>query len=87
MMNYLKNMIFGIKSSIVFKKIDSEPIYNRNFLKTKIKSYSAEATDFHDEDMPKVGFNCIYLAVRLIEVVLKNDEKKFVNKDYYPQVF
>ena len=28
------------------KKIDSELIYNKTFLKTKIKSYSDEATNF-----------------------------------------
>ena len=31
------------------KKIDSELIYNKTFLKTKIKSYSDEATNFQDK--------------------------------------
>ena len=28
--------------------VESEPVYNKNFLKTKIKSYGDEATNFHD---------------------------------------
>ena len=31
------------------KKIDSEPVYNKNILKTKIKSHSDEVTDFSIE--------------------------------------
>ena len=31
------------------KKIDSELIYNKTFLKTKIKSYSDEGTNFQDK--------------------------------------
>ena len=39
--------MFGMNSAIEFKKkIDSELIYNKTFLKTKIKSYSDEATNF-----------------------------------------
>ena len=29
------------------KKIDSKPFYNKEFLKTKIKSHSDEVTDFY----------------------------------------
>ena len=49
------------------KKFDSKPIHSKRFLKTKIRFYSDEATDFHDKEMPKAGSNCICLAV-----VLKN---------------
>ena len=31
------------------KKIDSKPIYNKGFLKAKIKSYGDEVTDFYDK--------------------------------------
>ena len=35
-------MIFGLKSATVLKKVfDSEPIYNKKFLKNKIKYYGA----------------------------------------------
>ena len=41
---------------------DSEPIYNKKFLKTKAKSYGDEATDFHDNEVPKKGFALIILV-------------------------
>ena len=31
------------------KEFDSEPVYNKIFLKTKIKSYGGEVTDFYDK--------------------------------------
>ena len=45
------------------KEIDSQPIYIKKFLKTKIKAYVDKATDFRDEEIPKVGSNYSYLAV------------------------
>ena len=52
------------------KELDSELIYNRKFLKTKIKYYCDEVTDFLDEEIPKVGCNYICLVVVLIDFVL-----------------
>ena len=47
-MTYWENiMLVGIKS--VLKKICSKYVYNKNFLKNKIKPYSGEATDFHNK--------------------------------------
>ena len=45
------------------KDFDSEPIYNGTFLKTKIKSYGDEVTDFYDKEIPKVNSNHSCLAV------------------------
>ena len=45
------------------KEINSQPIYIKKFLKTKIKSYVNKATDFHDKEIPKVGSNYSYLPV------------------------
>ena len=50
-------------------------------MKTKIKSYVGEATDFVGEEMPKVSSNYICLVVISIDFVLKKDE------NYYLQVF
>ena len=33
------------------KELDKEPICNKKVLKTKVKSYGDEATDFNDEEM------------------------------------
>ena len=57
MKNYFKNIIFGINSAVVWKKIERKPIYNK-FLKTKINSYD------------KVGSNCTCLAVILIDFIV-----------------
>ena len=38
----------------IIKEFDSEPTYNEQFLKTKIKCYSDEATDFYDKEMPRL---------------------------------
>ena len=35
------------------------------FLKTKIKSYSDEVTDFYDKEIPKVDSNLTCLVVKL----------------------
>ena len=45
------------------KGFDSEPVYNKNFLKTKIKSYGDEVTNFYDKEIPKVDSNNTCLAV------------------------
>ena len=81
MMTYGKNIIlYGIKSvQILKKKLDSKPVYNKAFLKIKIKPYGDEATTIHDNEMP--GFNLTCLAVITIGSAFKKD------KNYYPQVF
>ena len=68
-------------NSISRKELDCEPIYHKKFLKSKIRSYSDEATDFHDKHIPKVGSNFTCLAIILIDFVLKKDE------NYYLEVF
>ena len=34
------------------KEFDSEPVYNKTFLKTKIKSNDDEVTHFYDKEIP-----------------------------------
>ena len=45
------------------KRLDSKPIYHKDFLKTKVTLYGDETSDFHDEEMPKVGSSYTLLAV------------------------
>ena len=40
------NTIWDKVSADIKKGCDSEPVYNKNFLKTKIKSLGDEVTDF-----------------------------------------
>ena len=75
------NTISDKVNADVKKEFDSEPVYNKIFLKTKIKSYGDGATDFHDKELSKAGSNYTCLAVITIDSALKKDE------NYYPQVF
>ena len=60
-------------------KIDREPAYNENYLKSKIKSNGNEVTDFYNKKIPKLGSNHTYLLVISLDSVLKKDD------NYYPQ--
>ena len=43
------NTIWDKVSADIKKEFDSEPVYNKNYLKTKIKSHGNEITDFYDK--------------------------------------
>ena len=47
----------------LMKEFDSEPVYNKEFLKIKIKSHADEFTDFFDKKISKVDSNHTCLAV------------------------
>ena len=53
-------------------------MYNKEFLKIKIKSHGDEVTNFYDKKIPKVNSNHVYLPV------ISSDSA--LNKDgyYYP---
>ena len=44
------NTIWDKVSADVKKKFDSEPVYKKNYLNTKIKSHGDEITDFYDKN-------------------------------------
>ena len=44
-------------------EFDSEPVYNKEFLKTKIKSRVDEVTETYEKEIPKVDSNQTSLAV------------------------
>ena len=68
------NAIWDKTSADIKKEFDSEPVYNKRFLKTKIKAYGDEITDFFDKDIPKVDYNHTCLAVISLDFALKKDE-------------
>ena len=43
------NTIWDKVSASIKKEFDSKPFYNKNFLKTKIKSHGDEVTDFYNK--------------------------------------
>ena len=75
------NTIWHKVRAEIKKEFDSEPVYNKNFLKTKVKSYGDDVKDFYDKEIPKVYSNYTCLEVIRLDSALKNDE------NYYPQVF
>ena len=77
MMIYEKNTIWDKVSSDIKKEFDSETVYYKKVLKTKIKSYGDEATGFHDEEMPKVGSNNTCLAVINVYSAIKKHKKHY----------
>ena len=68
-------------SSDIEKEFDCKSFFDKKILKTKIKSYGDEATDFYDKKMPQVGSNHTYLAVISLYSALEKD------KSYYLQEF
>ena len=69
-------------SSDIKREFDSEPVYNQNFLKTKIKSYGDDVTDFYDKEIPKVNSNHTCLAVISLDSALKK-MKPVIHKSFY----
>ena len=74
------NTIWDKISADIRKEFDSEPIYNKEYLKTKMKSHGDELTDFYDKQIPKVNSSHTCLAVIRLDYALKKD-------DNYPLVF
>ena len=65
----LKNIIlFGI--SDIRKEFGSEPVYNKKILKTNLKSYGDETSDFHNKETPKASSNHTSVAVMTIDSIL-----------------
>ena len=75
------NTIRDKVSSDIKKEFDSEPVYNQIFLKTKIKSYGDDVTDFYDKEIPKVNSNHTCLAVISLDSALK--KMKTVIRKYF----
>ena len=69
------NTIWDKVSVDIKKELDSEPAYNKGFLKPKVKSQRDDVTDFYDTEIPKVDSNHTSLAVISLDSALKKDEK------------
>ena len=54
------------------KAFDSQPVYNKKYVKTKVKSYEDKiSTNFHSDKIPKEGSQCICLSVILIDTIYR----------------
>ena len=67
------NTIWDKVSIDIRKRFDSEPAYNKELLKTKIKSHGDHVTDFYNEEIPKVDSNNTCLAVISLDSLKKDD--------------
>ena len=65
------NTIWDKVSADIKKEFDNEPVYNKEFLKTIIKSHGDEVTDFYNKKRPKVDSNHTCLAVISLRSALK----------------
>ena len=70
------NTVWDKVSANIKKEFDSQPFYNENYLKTKIKSYGGEVTDFCDKTTPKLDSNHTCLPVITLDSALS----KKINK-------
>ena len=74
-----KTWYYSEKSQCWYKKwFDSESVYNKEYLKTKIKSHANEVTDFYDKEIPKVDSNHTCLAAISLDFVLKKGESYYL---------
>ena len=71
------NTISNKVSADTEKEVGSEPVYNKDILKTTIKSH-CEVAEFYDKRIPKVDSNHTCLAVITLDSALKK------NDIYYP---
>ena len=63
--------------------MNSEPVYNDKYIKTKIKIYNDRVyTNFQHNKIPKDYEYCACLPVILLDSIFVN-----LSKEYYPQKF
>ena len=56
-------------------ELNSKPVYNKFFLKTKTKFYGDEATESYDKNFPKLESSYACLAVISFDCILMRDGK------------
>ena len=68
------NGIWEKVSQSIREELDSEPVYNEKYLKTKIKSYQGKINiNFHYNEIPKESSQCIFLTVIMTDSVFRTD--------------
>ena len=72
------NTIWDKVSADIKKESDSNPVYNKKILKTKIKSHGDEVKDFHTKKNPKVKSTHTCLAVISLDSAFKKDENHYL---------
>ena len=57
------------------KEFDSEPVYNKEFFKTNIKSHGDEVKGYYDKAIPKLDYNQTCLTVISLNSSFKEECK------------
>ena len=78
--------LWGNIKNLIGKKFDSEPIYNDNYIKTKIKLYKNDIrTNFRDESnsrkVPKK--DCSYKCLSLISLISVSKSAKNISLKHF----
>ena len=77
--------IWGKISDLINKKFDSDPVYNKKYVNTKIRSYNNDIkTNFHDIDnknnkLPEKNKPYKCMSLISLDSIIK------INKKYFPQ--
>ena len=61
-------------SAEIKKEFDSEPVYDKNYLKTKIKCRGNDVTEFYDKKIPQLDSNHTCSAVTTLDFAITKDE-------------
>ena len=76
------NEIWERVENIMKKECNSEPVYNKKYLKAQIKSYNGKTSkNFQNNKIPKEGSQFVCLSVILIDSGFRT------GKNYYSQAF
>ena len=73
------NIVWDKVYTDIKKEFDREPVYNKNYLKTKTKSHGNEVTDFYNKRIPKLDSSHICLAVISLDSALKKNDNYYYN--------
>ena len=72
------NAIWDKVSADIKREFDSEPVYNKVFLKIKIKAQGDEIMDFYNKKTPMVDSNHTCLAVISFDFALRKDDNYII---------
>ena len=75
------NTIWDKVSADIKKEFDSEPVYNKSYLKAKLNLMAMKLQTFRIKKTPNIDSNHTCLAAISLDSALKK------NDYYYPQVF
>ena len=70
-------IIWDKVSADIKKEFDSEPTFNKNYLKTKTTSDGDEISNFYDKKIPKLDYNHTCLALITLDSAFKKDDSHY----------